>query len=468
MAEAKQRFEVQERVAEGRCVLVHRAFDHETKREVVYKQLREDHATFPERVAAFSTASKLAARILHANLVPVMAARRVGNRIFTISPWVTGIRLLDIPRPLDVGAVAALLSQLAEAMALAHAHNTLLRGLHPRDLIVRPEGSVLLQDLNKLQEVGAAAPLPALQVRAEVFRYLPMEGRGAGSTVAIPTDIFCLGALGLELLTGVPPTPEGAVDMKPGVINALTSAGPLGLAAKVCMTLASPRADQRPKSVSSLAAQLQPLWGPQGASPRAVVAAYLGRAVPHMLPRSTPPAMPAVAARPVTPVTTPPTPRPAGAPTRPIAAAPVMTQGSLQTEEALQEFFEENTSEVERAAVMEALNRGAPPPEPARDPWGLRSAGRFRSLEDPVQESTAADQSGFAYVNESGRAILGQPPNTPARPGQRPPPGTTPRPQPPPPPAVAKPSTAPAKGQVRLPPARPEDFEEDTTTQRRR
>lgn len=435
MDKQAQRFELLERIQEGRCVVVHRAFDHETQREVAFKQLREDHSTFPERVAAFSASTKLAARLLHANLVPVIAARRVGTRIFSVSPWLTGVRLSQVPMPLETPLVAAIISQLAEAMTMAHSNATLLRGLNPRDLFLRQEGLILLVDLNKLQEPGPSNPLPAANVRAEVLRYLPMEARSGGA-VDTSTDIFCLGALTLELLTGVAPTKEGAVDMKPALISALTAPGATGQLAKLAMTLASPRPDQRPKGVGSLPDNLAPLWQAAGATTRAVISAALARLPGSLAPRPTPPLMPAVGTRPAAPVRA--TPPRAAAPEAP-RTPPAAPAGELPTEEELEKFFEDTTSEVERSRVREAIAGGAAPPKPAADPWGLRSEGRFRSLSGPeTPAADAVDNSGFAYVNDSGSAHLGQPtpvsrntaplvPRAPAGAGGS---GTTPKPRP--------------------------------------
>lgn len=483
MSEKPSRFEVRQKVAEGRTVLVQRAFDTELKRDVAMKTLRDDHATFPERVAAFSAASKLAARVQHGTMVPVIAARRVGNRIFTISPWVQGLKLMELPRPLDVATVAGVIGQLAEGMAVAHSQGTVLRGLNPRDILLRADGQLLLLDLNKLQEPGQASPLPPPHSKAEVLRYLPMEARSNG-LIDGQTDIFCLGALALELLTGVPPTAEGAVDMKPALITALTSAGPVGQLAKLAMTLASPRPDQRPTSVANLPSQMQPMWQAKNfQTAKAAVAAALrgvpGFAAPTPARAPAPPPPPAPAPTPhgapasfdafAPRAASPSSPQPGtvsahggaraipAAPARPAAPAPAAPQKQpprpppppmqpVAEEDELQHFFEETTSELERQKVKEALAAEAAVNAPANDPWGLRSQQRFRSLENDI--SSEGDNSGFAFMNESGKATLGQPPkptvsrtnSNPPRPITTPvrtpvqPPAAAPRPPRPPPP----------------------------------
>lgn len=409
MNEKTARFQARERVAEGRTVVVSRAYDQESGREVALKTLRDDHCTFPERVAAFSASSKLAARLLSAHLVPVIAARRQGSRIFVASPWVSGLRLSELPMPMAPEMVAGIVSQMADGMATAHVGGVLLRGLNPRDIYVRSDGHVMLVDLNKVQAPGPCGVLPPMHTRGEVLRYLPMEAR-ASAQVDAKTDIFCLGALGLELLTGVAPTIEGAVDMKPGVVQALTAQGIRGQLAKLCMALASPRPDQRPSSVANVPHQTAAFWSAAGAgSDKAAVAAGLGgmgtapsRATPVMTPAANAPRT-AAGPKTATPLAVPAPPAPAAS----WAQNAEPPQATAEEDELLQ-FFEENTSPIERDRVRAALDDTPPPAEPAPDPWGLRSQGRFRSLQ-PEEVSAEGDQSGFAYVNDSGRVNLGQP-----------------------------------------------------------
>lgn len=414
MSEKPARFITRERVAEGRTVVVSRALDNDTGRDVALKALRDDHSTFPDRVAAFSSASKLAARLFSTHLVPVIAARRVGQRIFTVSPWIAGVRLSDLPLPLPPDLVAGILAQMAEGMNVAHGTGVLLRGINPRDIRIRPDGTVLLTDLNKVQEPGPCHGLPPQgAARAEILRYLPMEARSNGSVDA-RTDIFALGALALELLTGVPPTREGAVDMKPALVQALTSQGPLGQLSKLAMALASPRPDQRPSSVVSLAPQLQSILG--APNPKAAVQAHLQRLAPN-LPRPTPLLNPAVSAPPRTPTPAPPA-APSSSPPAPPAPAPAWAaaptrpvmptvNATAPDEVELMELLEETTNPLELEQVKAAVEGDPTATVPEKDPWGLRSAGRFRSLENEV--SSDGDQSGFAYLNDSGRTVLGQP-----------------------------------------------------------
>jgi serine/threonine protein kinase len=553
-----QRFQVKHKVATGQTVVVARALDRETGRDVAIKTLLDDHASYPDRVAYFSTASKLAARVLHLNLVPVIAARRQGTRIFTVSPWASGTKLAELPMPMAPATVAGVATQLAEAMAVAHAGGTILRGLSPLDILLRPDGQVLLLDLNKLQTPGPAGPLPPPTSRAAVLRYQPMEARSNG-LIDGQTDIFCLGALMLELLTGVPPTREGALDMKPALVKALTAPGTLGAMAKIAMTLAAPRADQRPDSVANLPGSLEEFWATEGhGSAKGAVAAGMaphvpGVVVPHAAPGVVPgdpfpassplsssapddppepggqvlglpsfdqpapgpvhapqvphppapvpmppvgperaamgvhvsrplargggvtvdvlgPAAPApgsgvagvtaavgstphaAAGRaPPRPVTARPTPlaMPVPAPGRTVprpgtgrvpAVARVATPSvappapqPIPDEVELNELFEETTTELERLKVKEAISGGEVLP-PTSDPWGMRSEGRFRSLDGGGFAEAPANASGFAYVDESGVTRMG-PPAPGGRTGNTPKPAVAPR--------QAKPAPAP-------------------------
>jgi serine/threonine protein kinase len=434
--EKAERFTVKGRPVNGRTVTVQRAFDSETRRDVVIKTLRADHATFPARVQAFSASSKLAARLLHATLVPVIAARRAGTRIFTASPWVPGVRLSDLASPMDVTAVAGIVAQLSDGMAVAHALGIILRGVNPRDVLIRADGAVFLSDLNKVQLPGTSGALPPPPQRVEVLRYLPMEARGGG-VIDGQTDIFCLGALALELLTGVPPSEEGAIDMRPALVSALTASGSVGQLAKVAMTLCAPRPDQRPVSVANLTGSLTSIWESAGfSSPKTALAAAL-QAIPGIFAPTSVPASPSqpTSSSPmnqeITPAAASPAPTTAAgeqpssmnsnpwlrpqvsATSRAIPLAPQENQSAPSEtvdESEQQSLLEETTTELERQLVRDALAAVEVQP-PQQDPWGLRSQGRFRSLREDANADgvpAAADNSGFSFVSESGKVEVGR------------------------------------------------------------
>jgi serine/threonine protein kinase len=194
------RYQVLGEHARGAFGVVHRALDRDLDREVALKTPRPGGLS-RETLLRFDREARLAARLSHPNLVPVLDAGTHGGRPFYVMPLLEGGTLRP-PRP---PAEACRIGRgLASALAYLHA-----RGVVHRDL--KPANVMMCGGVPLLFDLGAArAPRePRLTRVGELLgtlEYLPPESLEGRSLDAGPAaDIWSLGILLVELFEGTPP-----------------------------------------------------------------------------------------------------------------------------------------------------------------------------------------------------------------------------------------------------------------------
>ena len=189
----------------GTTGLVFRAHDPVEGRLVAIKAFRVDLT--PERAAELAHALQaLAARHLsHPSIAAPIAAGVEDGIAWFAQAYVPAESLDSAMRqygPPPVADALTIVTQLAGALDFAAATGVLHGSLHPRDVLVAP-GETHLVDL------GVAGALEACGVRAPVRRPYSAPERSAGRPLSRAGDIFALGAIAFELLSGQPVTGAG-------------------------------------------------------------------------------------------------------------------------------------------------------------------------------------------------------------------------------------------------------------------
>ena len=154
-------------------------------------------------------AARLAGSLSHPNIVTVLTAEQQDGIFFIVMEYVDGEALTSYcqSRQLDIAARLDLFRQVCEAVSHAHANLIVHRDLKPSNILVTPAGHVRLLDFGiaKLLDVQ---PLPVEQTRTGVRTFTlhyaaPEQIRG--EPVTTMTDVYSLGVVLYELLTGSKP-----------------------------------------------------------------------------------------------------------------------------------------------------------------------------------------------------------------------------------------------------------------------
>ena len=183
---ATSRFDLRERISGGVSAEVYRAYDNEHDRDVVIRMLRE--GVDGEYVERFQRAAEDAADVRHANVVAVLDHGVIDGRSFMAREFVEGSTLDDLLArrgPLPEDEAGRLAAQIATGLSAAHARGLLHRDLSAGSVIVTPDGTAKVADFAMPGAPHHSAPEQI-----------------AGQRVDERTDIFGLGAVLYQMLTG--------------------------------------------------------------------------------------------------------------------------------------------------------------------------------------------------------------------------------------------------------------------------
>jgi eukaryotic-like serine/threonine-protein kinase len=185
---------------------VYLAEDDELGRAVALKLLAEnlaDDEAFRER---FVREGRLAARLSHPNVVQVYDVGETDGRPYIVMEYVPGETLADVlsrRRKLPPPEAAELARQAALGLQAAHDAGLVHRDVKPQNLIVRDDGLLKIADFG-IARAAEATRLTELGTVLGTAAYLAPE-QAAGDDVSFAADVYSLGAVLYELLTGRPP-----------------------------------------------------------------------------------------------------------------------------------------------------------------------------------------------------------------------------------------------------------------------
>ncbi|HSB54005.1 MAG TPA: serine/threonine-protein kinase [Gemmatimonadales bacterium] len=154
----------------------------------------------------------LAAQLSHPHIVPLLTAGEVDGLLYYIMPYVEGqslrSRLREAER-LPIGEVVRLLRNVGSALAAAHARGVVHRDIKPDNIIVIGGVAVVLDfGVSKALAVSATVPADGLTGAGLAIgtpRYMAPEQVVADPDIDVRADIYALGVLAYEMLTGAPP-----------------------------------------------------------------------------------------------------------------------------------------------------------------------------------------------------------------------------------------------------------------------
>jgi eukaryotic-like serine/threonine-protein kinase len=200
------RYTVERTLGRGGMATVELAHDTELDRRVAVKRLfasLADDAIFRRR---FLREARMAAALSHPNLVAVFDVGDEDGLPFIVMEYVDGETLADLMQrtgPLPPDRAVDLLLQVCAGLQHAHAAGLVHRDIKPQNLLVRSDGTV------KIADFGIARTLQATQLTQVgtvlgTAAYLAPE-QAVGEQVTAAADIYSLGAVGYELLSGRTP-----------------------------------------------------------------------------------------------------------------------------------------------------------------------------------------------------------------------------------------------------------------------
>lgn len=190
----------------GGMAVVYRGRDLRTRRVVALKTLRIEYRRDPETRARFRREARTQAFLAHPNVTRVYDVYEDEDAPWVILEYVPGRSLKEeiaANGPFSVEETAKLLDQMAKALDHLHARGLVHLDVKPQNLLVTPDRTVKLIDFGLAQPAG----VPQEMIGGSAFgtaAYLSPE-QACGEPVDYSTDVYSLGCVVYEMLTGQPP-----------------------------------------------------------------------------------------------------------------------------------------------------------------------------------------------------------------------------------------------------------------------
>jgi len=205
-----QHYHLLEQLGEGGMATVYKAFDTLLERTVAVKVIRAQRELSAELLKRFAREARALARLSHPNIVRVLDYGEHEGLPFLVMEYLPGGTLKERMdqtqgRPVNWQAAARLLVPIASALEAAHKETIIHRDVKPSNILIGADNQPMLTDFGiaKILDGEETTELTATGVGIGTPRYMaPEQGLGLADERA---DIYALGTIFYELITGRPP-----------------------------------------------------------------------------------------------------------------------------------------------------------------------------------------------------------------------------------------------------------------------
>ncbi len=200
------RYEVLNRIGQGGMALVYRARDLALNRFVAIKMLKEQWAQDEDVVNRFSMEARAAASLDGRHIVQVYDVGMDEGSHYIVMELVNGPNLKDYISthgPLDVAMALNIADQVAEALGEAHERQIIHRDIKPQNILVAEDGTAKVTDFGIARAMTSSTLVNTGSLLGTAQYLSPEQARG--KAVGPATDLYGLGVVLFEMLTGSPP-----------------------------------------------------------------------------------------------------------------------------------------------------------------------------------------------------------------------------------------------------------------------
>jgi eukaryotic-like serine/threonine-protein kinase len=200
-------YEILAELGYGGMGVVYKARQQRLNRLVALKRIRAGSLARPADIARFRIEAEAVARLGHPNIIQIFDVGEAGGLPFVALELLEGgsldARLAGTPQPARYAA--SLMSILAKAVHAAHLTGIVHRDLKPSNVMFTREGTPKITDFGLAKRLEQEGHTESGQVMGSPSYIPPEQARGQNKDIGPAADVYALGAILYEMLTGRPP-----------------------------------------------------------------------------------------------------------------------------------------------------------------------------------------------------------------------------------------------------------------------
>jgi serine/threonine protein kinase/WD40 repeat protein len=200
-----------EQIGEGAFGVVYRATQPQIGREVAIKAVPPELANHPDFVRRFEREAQIVARLEHPHIVPLYDYWREPDAAYLVMRFLRGGSLEEQLKsgPIEPERAASILDQVGAALSAAHRQGVVHRDVKPGNVLLDEEGNAYLTDFGVALDAGSPERSSGTMLRGTPGYLSPEQVRL--DPASPQTDVYALGIVAYEMLTGTHPFPESSL-----------------------------------------------------------------------------------------------------------------------------------------------------------------------------------------------------------------------------------------------------------------
>ena len=202
----KERYEITQLLGEGGMSYVYKATDKQLQRTVAIKTLKPNYVEQEKFVERFKREAQTAANLNHPNIVQIFDWG-IGEEPFFVMEYIEGNTLTSIissKRTISMNDILFIGAQVSSGLQAAHSKGLVHRDIKPGNIMITPEGKVKVTDFGIVSFQNEESDITKTGSILGTASYISPE-QAQGKPVSKESDLYSLGTVLYELITGKPP-----------------------------------------------------------------------------------------------------------------------------------------------------------------------------------------------------------------------------------------------------------------------